>query len=131
MYGVMIAVGILVGFGCLTNYAKKLGIDEKFTDFVFFNGIAAIAVGFGSAALFQATYNYIEHPQAGFRFDGGITFLGGLIGGVVTFLLSYAIFRKKYSARLVDILPIVPCCILIAHAFGRVGCFCAGCCYGL
>ena len=23
-----------------------------------------------------------------------------------------------------------PCCILIAHAFGRVGCFFAGCCYG-
>ena len=23
-----------------------------------------------------------------------------------------------------------PCCIIIAHAFGRVGCFFAGCCYG-
>ena len=53
-----------------------------------------------------------------------------MIGGVVAFLVGYAIFRKKYEARLVDIMPIVPCCITIAHAFGRVGCFFAGCCYG-
>jgi phosphatidylglycerol:prolipoprotein diacylglycerol transferase len=25
---------------------------------------------------------------------------------------------------------IAPCCIIIAHAFGRVGCAFAGCCYG-
>ena len=35
-----------------------------------------------------------------------------------------------HKARLVDMISIAPCCILIAHAFGRVGCFFAGCCYG-
>ena len=130
MYGLMIAVGILCCFGVIFHFGKKRKIEERFTDFVFYNAIVAILVGFGSAALFQATYNYIENPEAGFNFDGGITFIGGLIGGVVSFLLGYVIFRKKFNARLIDILPIVPCCILIAHAFGRVGCFCAGCCYG-
>ena len=24
----------------------------------------------------------------------------------------------------------MPCCITVAHAFGRIGCFFAGCCYG-
>ena len=129
MYGLMIAVGILCCFGVLFQYGKKRKIEENFTDFVFYNAIVAIGLGFGSAALFQATYDYIENPSAGFKF-GGITFIGGLIGGVVAFLLGYAIFRKKYEARLVDIIPIVPCCITIAHAFGRVGCFFAGCCYG-
>ena len=130
MYGLMIAVGILACFGVLFQFGRKRKIHDSFTDFVFYNAIVAIALGFGSAALFQATYNYIENPSAGFNFDGGITFIGGLIGGVASFLLGYLIFRKRLKGRLVDILPIAPCCIIIAHAFGRVGCFFAGCCYG-
>lgn len=131
MYGIMIAVGILACFWLLFYYGKKRNIESKFIDFVFYNGIASIAFGFFSAALFQATYNYIENPKNGFDLGGGITFIGGLIGGVITFLAVYAIFRKKYKAKLLDILSFAPCCITIAHGFGRIGCFCAGCCYGL
>ncbi len=130
MYGLMIAVGILACFWILFWYGKRKKIENRFIDFVFYLGIVAIAVGFGSAALFQATYNYIEDPSQGFDLGGGITFIGGLIGGIITFLVGYFIFRKKYKARLVDIVSFAPCCILIAHAFGRVGCFFAGCCYG-
>ena len=130
MYGLMIAVGIIACFGVLFQFGKKRKIEERFIDFIFYNAIVAIILGFGSAALFQATYNYIENPSAGFNFEGGITFIGGLIGGIESFLVGYAIFRKRYKARLVDMISIAPCCILIAHAFGRVGCFFAGCCYG-
>ena len=130
MYGIMVAVGLICVFWTLFYYSKKKKIDASFTDFVYYNAIVAIALGFGSAALFQATYDYIENPAAGFNLSGGITFIGGLIGGVAAFLIGYAIFRKKLKGRLVDILPIVPCCILIGHAFGRVGCFFAGCCHG-
>lgn len=130
MYGVMIAIGVLCAFAILFAVTKKKSIDGKFTDFVFYNGLVSIAVGFGSAALFQAVYDYIENPSAGFHFNGGLTFIGGLIGGVICFLLIYAFYRKKHTARLYQIISILPCSILIAHAFGRVGCFFAGCCYG-
>ena len=129
LYGIMIAVGILACFAILTICGKKFKIEEKFIDFVYFNGIAAIALGFGAAALFQATYNYIDNPAGGFKFEG-ITFIGGLLGGIVAFLGGYFIFRKRYTARVTDILSIAPCCILIAHAFGRIGCLFAGCCHG-
>ena len=130
LYGLMIGVGILACFSLLYLYGKKEKIEESFMDFVFYNTIVAIALGFGAAALFQATYNYIENPEAGFDFGSGITFIGGLIGGVVSFLVGYAIFRKRFKTRLVDIISFIPCCILIAHAFGRVGCLFAGCCHG-
>ncbi len=131
MYGLMIAVGILACFGLLFWCGKKSKVEERFLDFVFYNAIVAIALGFVAAALFQGFYDYIENPEAGFRpFDGGITFIGGLIGGIISFLGGYFIFRKKYKGRLTDIISFVPCCILIAHGFGRVGCFFAGCCYG-
>ena len=130
LYGIMIAVGILCCFLLLFFYGKKRKIDSKFIDFVFYNAIASIAFGFFSAALFQATYNYIENPEAGFDLGGGITFIGGLIGGVATFLILYFIFRKKFKGKIIDILSFAPCCITIAHGFGRIGCFFAGCCHG-
>ena len=131
MYGLMIAIGILGTFITLTLGGKKLGIGEKFLDFTFYCGIGSIVVGFLSASLFQATYNYIENPAAGFRFGESMTFMGGLIGGVVCFLAVYFIVRPKLHGRLIDVLSLVPCCITIAHGFGRIGCFFAGCCYGI
>lgn len=130
MYGVMIAVGILCAFLTLFYLTKKKGVDVRFTDFIFYNGIASIVVGFCFATLFQSTYNYIKNPSAGFELGSGMTFIGGLIGGVACFLAIYFIFRKKYTTRLYEVISLLPCSILIAHAFGRIGCFFAGCCYG-
>lgn len=133
LYGIMIAIGILCCFITLTVYVKKKNVDEKIADFVFYVAIIAIALGFLSATLFQSVYNYIEDPSHGFEF-GGMTFIGGLIGGVGVFLIIYFStknnIRKDYKGSLIDIMPVVPCCITVAHGFGRIGCFFAGCCYG-
>ena len=130
MYGVMIAVGILCGFLVLYLYSKRLSIEEKLVDFSFYNGVGAIAFGFAAAAFFQAIYNYIKNPQAGFHLGNGITFIGGLLGGAGFFLIVYFILRKKMDLHLLKILPVIPCVITVAHGFGRIGCFFAGCCYG-
>lgn len=130
MYGIMIAVGILFAFLVLFRYSKILGLPGKLTDLVYYDGIVSILFGFGFAALFQATYNYIEHPENGFHLGEGITFLGGMIGGTVVYLIIWMIFRKKVPGNLYDIMPVIPCMITVGHAFGRIGCFFAGCCYG-
>lgn len=127
LYGVCIAVGILLCILLLRWLGKKSGVDKKFLDFVEINGYVAILVGLFSSALFQAFYNFIETGEFDL-FGSGITFIGGLIGGVVAFLIGYAIFRKKLTGKIVDILPIAPACITLAHGFGRIGCFFAGCC---
>lgn len=133
LYGLCIAIGVLCCVLILFKFAKGR-VSDGFIDFLFYNGIASIAIGFFSATLFQSVYNFIDarkiDPTAKFEF-GGMTFIGGLIGGVVTFLTIYFIFRKRLSNRLVDIISLLPCCILIAHGFGRIGCFFAGCCYGV
>lgn len=131
MYGVMIAVGLLCCFTFIFLVFKKKKIEDKFTDFVFYNGVASIVIGFLSAALFQSFYDYLANPSAGFKIGTRITFIGGLIGGAGCFLLIYLLFRKKFKNKLVDVLSIIPCAILVAHGFGRVGCYCAGCCYGM
>lgn len=136
LYGVFIAVGLLACLLILYFYTTKKGVPQVVQDFVFFVAIVAIAVGFGAAALFQAVYNWIESGTFAF---GGITVMGGLIGGAAAFLLIYfgvgklyfrgkrKDFHKKYFN---DIFLVAPICIAAAHAFGRVGCLMAGCCHG-
>lgn len=126
LYGLTIAIGVLCAVLVLFIFAKGR-IKDSFIDFLFYNGVVAIALGFGAATLFQSFYNYLD---SGVWIWGGMTFIGGLIGGVVTFLAGYFIFRKRLEGRLVDIISLLPCCILIAHAFGRIGCLFAGCCHG-
>lgn len=129
LYGIMIALGIIVCILFLRYFGKRDKIDPKFLDFVEFTGYISIAVGFGSAYLFQVVYGAIKTGVFDWK-NSGITFLGGLIGGVVTFLIIYNVLKKKYNTRIQAILPIAPICITVAHAFGRIGCFFAGCCYG-
>ncbi len=130
MYGFMVAVGVAAALFILYFFGSRKKVSEKFLDFVFYNTLAAVLGGFGSAALFQAVYDYIEDPSAGFTFNGGITFIGGLIGGVVVFLAIYFILRPRLDGRLTQMISIIPCAITAGHGFGRVGCFFAGCCYG-
>lgn len=129
LYGISIAVGILICIFVLRFLGKKQKVDSKFLDFVETLGYAVILIGFFSAALFQAVYDYIEKGTFDL-FGSGLTFIGGLIGGAGSFILIYYFMRKKLTGKIVDILPIAPACIAIAHAFGRLGCFFAGCCGG-
>lgn len=136
MYGIMVALGVLAAFGVLYLYGKKMKIDLAFTDFLFYDGIVSVFLGFGFAAVFQGLYNYIENPADGFSLKGGITFLGGMLGGAAVFIGAYFLFRRRLKGRLVSTaygfpaLSVLPCCVLIGHSLGRVGCFFAGCCYG-
>ena len=132
MYGIMIAVGLLCAMGVLYKYGKKMGLSLSFIDFIFYDGIASIALGFGSAILFQAFYNYLADPSRPFSeyIGSGMTFIGGLIGGAAVFLIIYFIRRKRLDGRLINALSTIPCSILVGHAFGRIGCFFANCCYG-
>lgn len=133
MYGIMVALGVLAAFGVLYLYSKKMKIDLSFTDFLFYDGIVSVLLGFGCAALFQGVYNYIENPAAGFNLKGGITFLGGMLGGAAVFIGVYLLLRRRLKGRLVSTeygfpaLSVLPCCVLIGHSLGRVGCFFAGC----
>ena len=140
LYGIFIAVGILACLIVYFLYTKKRGMAQKVQDFGFVCAIVAIALGFLIAKLYQAFYNYLENPDRGFDFyNAGITAMGGFIGGAATFIAVYfgvgsLIFKGKDKGLHVKqfgiLLNVASLCIIIAHAFGRVGCLMAGCCHG-
>lgn len=57
---------------------------------------------------------------------GGFVFYGGLAGALLGAKLYSRWSRVPFSRLTRDLVP----CLPLVHAFGRVGCFCAGCCYG-
>ncbi|MDE7167927.1 MAG: prolipoprotein diacylglyceryl transferase [Clostridia bacterium] len=142
-YGVCMAVGIILCFGFLlfTMWYKKF--SETSTNAVLVIGILGTAFGIFMAMLVQSILNYAKDPSKPFQL-AGMTFMGGLLGGVVSFLAVWNIYvyvigprtkikwltSKDMNAGLSDALPFIPIGIAIAHAFGRFGCFWAGCCYG-
>ncbi len=57
----------------------------------------------------------------------GMVFYGGLIGGIIGIFL---VARKK-KRNVLEFTDLFAPCFCVAHAFGRVGCLLAGCCYGV
>lgn len=77
---------------------------------------------------------HLEIQENGFSIDllssllqGGFVFYGGLLGGMLTLFL----FAKWQEASFLDYLTAIAPSVPLAHAFGRIGCFLAGCCYGI
>ncbi len=143
LYGICMALGIISCFGFLMYTMWKKNFNDEATDKILLIGVFGTGFGILSAALFQGLYNYIDNPSGGFNLSG-MTFIGGLIGGVVSFLGVYWLYiyviaprtkikllQNNMNATLTDALPSIPVGIAIAHAFGRLGCFFGGCCYGM
>lgn len=60
--------------------------------------------------------------------NAGIVYYGGLIGLLSSYLIICKVKDKRIDRNAIDSLAIA---IPIFHAFGRIGCFFAGCCYGI
>ncbi|MDY2609136.1 MAG: prolipoprotein diacylglyceryl transferase [Eubacteriales bacterium] len=58
---------------------------------------------------------------------GGMVFYGGFLGGIAGAWLFGKYYRPLTSAIALDLYALV---IPLFHAFGRIGCFLGGCCYG-
>ena len=139
-YGAVSFLGFWLCFALSFSLVKRRGVSP--TDFLF-TLIAAIAgLVAGSHLLYgltrteeivQVIGNYGTFETFGdfisevFRYFSGMVFYGGLYG----MLFAGVMFAKwrKYPVR--DICDIFAVLIPLFHAFGRVGCFFAGCCYGV
>lgn len=140
LYDVLICVGIVVCFGVFGHLADRRRLKGKLQNFSLICGGVAIALGIGSAVLFQAIYNIESNGGFEITKSTGATFYGGLIGGVAVFLALYftvgkLVFGKtddkNYHAR--HFFDIASCgipAVVVAHGFGRLGCLTAGCCHG-
>ena len=130
----MIIIGVIAAAALLFVYLHKNGVhSNSFLDL----GVVVIVtviVGIIFAILFENVYEAIKHSVNGEQphWTWGMTFYGGLAGGVPAFLLTYKFYYLRHNKPILDrIVIIAPACITLGHAFGRIGCFLSGCCYGI
>lgn len=139
-YGVLIVVGFLLAMFVAHRESVKQGrFTEEVLDFAFW----ALLGGMIGARVVFIIVNwreyFIDHPWdtvAGIPipsvlviWKGGLVFYGAALGG----LLSFLWYTAKHNIRGVDKLAIADMMIVglpLAHAFGRLGCVAAGCCWG-
>lgn len=138
LYGICIGVGLLACIFCFYYFTKKRGMSQNVQDFCIAVAVPAIALGFLFAKLFQAIYVWIDTGVFNF-YSAGLTVMGGLIGGASCYLLLYFVcgnlffkgpLKGVHVVQFKYVLLVAPLCILVAHAFGRIGCLMAGCCHG-
>lgn len=127
-YGVMIALGFVVGISLAVRQARREGLaPDVMLDLAFWILISSMV---GSRLLFIIVNmgDYVAQPINLVKFwQGGLVFYGGFIGAVAA-TYYYCMKRQISFWRIADI--IIPT-VAIGHAFGRLGCFSAGCCHGL
>src|SRR5687767_3673178 len=133
-YGLMIVLGFFAGSQLMKYLARRHGFDGE----AFVNAsLLALISGVIGARLSHVLENWsaFTDPARGFAGNlkdmlnvssGGLTFYGGFLFATPVLIL-YAIYKKVPILRGMDI---VAPCLMLALAFGRMGCFLNGCCHG-
>ncbi|MBQ2099795.1 MAG: prolipoprotein diacylglyceryl transferase [Lachnospiraceae bacterium] len=124
-YGLMIFIGVMAALYVAEYRAPKNGMDKEeifpLTMYCVVTGILGAKVMF----LIVGWKDFIKDPLSMLG-SSGLVVYGGIIGGILCAIL-YCKYKKLSFWDAFDIaLPSVA----VAQAFGRIGCFMAGCCYG-
>ncbi|MFP4057611.1 MAG: prolipoprotein diacylglyceryl transferase [Candidatus Brocadiia bacterium] len=125
-YGLMLAVGFYAAWWLAARRARAEGVDpEVVSNLVLLAILGGVA---GARGLHVALFYESGRPWW-WVFEvwrGGLVFYGGLAGAALA-VVAYLRWRGESLGRMFDIgAPAVA----LGQAFGRVGCFLNGCCFG-
>ncbi len=127
MYGLMIAIGFLTILYFMQRDARKIGVDpnqvSEMAFWVLVLGVAATRV----LHIIMYPETYSSPLQWVAIWNGGLVFQGAIPAAVI---YAYIALKRRgipFLAMADVVMPWVP----LAQAFGRVGCFFNGCCYGI
>jgi phosphatidylglycerol:prolipoprotein diacylglycerol transferase len=125
LYGVMSALGYGAAIFYCIKKSGSLGIGkEEITDFLFYIILGALLGG----KLFYVLFNFDSFAAASFldKIRYGFVFFGGFLGA----LALGALYAKRKNISFLKAADFFCVPLALGHAIGRIGCFCAGCCYG-
>ena len=127
-YGFLIATGVFLSLFLMTRAAKKYDFQpaDKVFDIVF----VVVFSGFVGARIFYVIQEwawYQHHPLEIIQiWKGGLVYYGGMVASFMGFFFYVRVSRLPFLASADFVIPY----IALTQAFGRVGCFLNGCCYG-
>ncbi len=129
-YGVLVALGFLAGLWMTNRLAKQSGVNpQRVTDLAIYCAIAGI-VGAKLLLIVLEFDDFRRNPSEVFSLatlQAGGVFSGGFLAA----LLVAAWYMRKYRLPGLKTADIFAPGLALGHAIGRLGCFSAGCCYGI
>lgn len=127
-YGLMMVIGFVMALWLMRGLSRRLGEN---VDHIANVALYALLSGIVGARIFYVVHHYEDFRGEPFwtlfaTWRGGLEFVGGVILAVIVILIY--LFRQKLSVgRYMDILAVG---LMLGLAFGRIGCFFSGCCWG-
>ena len=122
-YGACMATGFLICWTLIERLSGRKDLSNMLLSLM-------VAGVLGSRIAYVIEHWQVEfaaHPENIIRVDqGGLMFYGGFLLSLAVFVIWCLVRREKVLA-LSDLLAAV---VPLGHAFGRIGCFFYGCCYG-
>lgn len=135
-YGVMVLIGFLLGLWYATSRARQLHEhhpDDKgipSSENVFDYAIAALVLAIIGARVLYVLLDYSEfrgHPIDMLKtWTGGMSIYGSIVVGIAWTW----IYCKRKGFRFGVLGDMLAPSFALGYAFGRIGCFLNGCCYG-
>ena len=131
-YTVCMAAGIIAAFTVSFLRLRKKGVS---VDALLLVSAVAVAIGLCGARISYYVFSYglgrllremFNGDFSGFR-SAGLVYYGGLAGGIAGAFIAIRTQHASFDTYANAIVP----CIPLGHAFGRIGCWMAGCCYGI
>ena len=122
-YGFCMALGFLLCW----QLAERLSGRKNLSNLLLGLMLAGVAGSRLAYVIENWRTEFAAHPLAAFRvWEGGLVFYGGLILAVIVFFTwCYLKHEKPF-----DLGNLFAAVIPLGHAFGRIGCFFFGCCFG-
>lgn len=127
-FALMIWLGV-IAFTLITIYIleKKENIKKEITNRI----LIVCVIGLAALAIFAFFFNSLFHSIAsGKLILGGITWLGGVLGAFPVMVLCIHFLCPQVKGNALFYFNLLVPAIALGHAFGRIGCFCGGCCHG-
>ena len=122
-FGVMVALGALLGLWVFRRELRRSGLPESATD----AAVWGVAGGLLGAKLLWVIEHAGAAPVGDLLFSrGGLSWYGGLIGGVGTGVAVILLARWP----LIPVLAAAAPALAFGHLLGRIGCFLVGDDYG-
>lgn len=124
LYGIFIIIAIISGLLVVYKNTKHLYLkSEENVGLLLYIGLGAI---FG-AKYFPFLINSKKYHGV-FEFTKiGLSSYGAIIGIIILLFLFSKQYKKSFKDLLYIMLPSIP----LMYGIGKIGCFLAGCCYGI
>jgi len=127
-YGTLLMLGFLASIWLASRQARRLGLPGEIAIDL---GLWALVGGVIFARALFAGLNWSDYAADPKRIlyiwrEGGLSFHGGLLGGVV----AGALLAHRRRVSFWTLTDVAAPALALGYAIGRIGCLLNGCCYG-